>query len=124
MEILTYISISIFIGCLIAVMIALVKLNMPNKRPVQPNANLSRTTEARYAFEKAEYDLARATYALQFLRRSQVASHVIRSAEKDLQNASSTWATTLKSVFHVKRRARSASPESLDLYERFQPTIQ
>jgi hypothetical protein len=117
-----YISISIFVCCLIAAFIGFVR-NMP-KQELVPPTNLSRTTEARYAFEKAEYDLAKARYALQFLRRTHVVDRVIRGAEEDLKKASVVWAAALKSVFQVKRRARSASPESVDLYERFQPTIQ
>uniref|UniRef100_A0A6C0DFR8 Uncharacterized protein n=1 Tax=viral metagenome TaxID=1070528 RepID=A0A6C0DFR8_9ZZZZ len=94
------------------------------KQTLVPPTNLSRTTEVRYAFEKAEYDVARAKYALQFLRRSHVADRVIKAAEEDLKKTGVAWADALKSVFQVKRRARSASPESVDLYERFQPTVQ
>ena len=117
-----YISISIFVCCLIAAFIGVIR-NMPKQKLVPPT-NLSRTTEVRYAFEKAEYDVAKATYALQFLRRSHVASHIIKAAEEDLKKASVVWYHALKGIFRVKRRARSASPESLELYERFQPTIQ
>jgi len=117
-----YISISIFVCCLIAAFIGVIR-NMPKQKLVPPT-NLSRTTEVRYAFEKAEYDVAKAKYALQFLRRTSVPHRTIKAAEEDLKKAGVAWADALKSVFHVKRRARSKSPESLDLYERFQPTIQ
>lgn len=113
-----YISISIFVCCLIAAFIGVIR-NMP-KQELVPIPTLSRTTETRYAFEKAEYDVAKARYALQFLLRSRVADRVIRAAEEDLKKAGLAWADSLKSVFQVKRRARSASPESIELYERFQ----
>ena len=118
MEILPYISISIFVICLIAAFIGIIR-NMPKREPLQPT-NLSRTTEVRYAFEKAEYDVAKAKFALQFLRRTHVADRVIRAAEEDLKEATMVWIATLKGVFQVKRRTRSVSPESLELYERFQ----
>ena len=118
MEILPYISISIFVCCLIAAFIGVI-INMPKREPLQPT-NLSRTTEVRYAFEKAEYDVAKAKFALQFLRRTNVAPCVIKAAEEDLKKAGMAWVDTLKAVFQVKRRARSVSPESLELYERFQ----
>ena len=92
---------------------------MPKREPVAI-PTLSRTTEARYAFEKAEYDVAKAKYALQFLRRTSVPDRIIKHAEEDLKQAGLAWADSLKGVFQVKRRARSASPESVELYERFQ----
>jgi hypothetical protein len=118
MDFIPYISISIFVCCLIAAFVGFLR-NMPKREPV-PIPTLSRTTEARYAFEKAEYDVAKAKYALQFLRRTSVADRVIRAAKEDLKKASVVWTDTLKGVFQVKRRARSASPESVELYERFQ----
>ena len=76
-----YISISIFVCCLIAAFVGFVR-NMPKREPVAL-PTLSRTTEARYAFEKAEYDVAKAKYALQFLRRTSVPDRVIKHAEED-----------------------------------------
>jgi hypothetical protein len=118
MEILPYISISIFVICLIAGFIGVIR-NMPKRESLRPT-NLSWTTEVRYAFEKAEYDVAKAKFALQFLKRSRVADRVIKAAEEDLKKATMAWVDMLKAVFQVKRRARSVSPESLELYERFQ----
>jgi len=119
MDILTFLSISIFIGCCIALFIGFTVNNGPKVKLVQ-QLPLSKTTEARHAFENAEYRLAKSKYIYQFLKRNQIQQPIIDKAKEDIEEAVDRWTHSFKNVVQVRRRSRSASPESFELYERFQ----
>jgi len=115
---------------MIAIMIGLIRAYIQQKQQQQQQdqeeqeeqeeATTSTTTLARYRFEHADKKL---NCTKELYRRIATTDNyvAINDITNQLDIAAQHWAYALNHVLQTKRRARSPSPASQALYERFMP---
>ena len=78
------------------------------------------TTIARLEFETAEKELAAAKSLLQIVKNAtNPRPDICTRAQDNFEMATEEWLFKLKKVLQLRKRARSPSPETIQLYARF-----
>jgi plasmid maintenance system antidote protein VapI len=114
-------SLIILIGCLILIGVAITTGLLKNQihHPVEDHQE-SATTRARLEFEAAEKDLTVAKTLIRIINNaSNPTPETCTRAQDNFEMATEEWLFKLKKVLQLKKRARSPSPETLQLYARF-----
>jgi len=114
-------SFILLVACGMAMVFALFKhVSNTIQHNIHQAQHRATTTLARLDFEDAERSLAKAKLVLNIVQSSQqVREPVLQKAIEHVEIAAEEWVRSLKSVFQMRKRARSPSPESIAIYDRF-----
>lgn len=121
-----YLSVFLILCSLIAIVAAVIRLHYMDyqrrfrKQEEEEEKELSGTTAARMDFEAVEKELVAARMTLQIVNNAENPRPQAQiMAQENVEIAMEDWLLKLKQVLRLRRRVRSPSPESVQLYKRF-----
>ena len=112
----------LLIGCVIAIIVAAIATSVAKTQIYRPDKDHQEpvTTTVRLEFEAAEKELAVAKTLLQIVKNATNPSlETCGKAQDNFEMATEEWLFKLKKVLQLRKRARSPSPETIQLYARF-----
>ena len=120
-----YLSVFLILSSLIAIVAAVIRLHYMDyqrrfRKQEKEEKELSGTTAARMDFEAVEKELVAARMTLQIVNNAENPRPQAQiMAQENVEIAMEDWLLKLKQVLRLRRRVRSPSPESVQLYKRF-----